>query len=271
MLGSPSDVTKEINIAKDIIRNWSETNSEYSKIVLLPLHWSTNAYPEIGSHPQKSLDKQLVDRSDLLVCIFASKIGTKTDTADSGSIEEIEEHIKSKKPVMLYFRKKVDITNISAENIEKLNTFKDRMKDKALWWEYEDENEFKDIFARQLQDFLNKHWLQEKDSLIEKQRIIESGKKGHAEFSSKELIMFKKWATGKDQTYLPIRDRAGLTVFLGTENGYSFHGGEEEADYKDFIKRLLSEGYIDEKGSSKNGDPIFEITRKGYEFVKSVV
>ena len=97
MIGCPSDITEEVQIAKRIILKWSCTYAEAHNIVLLPLHWNDNSYPGVGMHPQKMLDRQLVDKSDMLVCIFGSKIGTATDTADSGSIEEIEEHIKKKR------------------------------------------------------------------------------------------------------------------------------------------------------------------------------
>ena len=175
MIGCPSDVKEEVIVAKEVIYNWSEVNSDLTRIALLPLHWSTNSFPEMGAHPQKILDRQIVDKSDLLVCIFSSKIGTATDTAESGSIEEIEEHIKNNKPVMLYFRKNIDISATSPEALEKLLDFKRRMKDKALWWEYKDDNEFKDVFKQHLQEFINNKWLKENPTeLLEERHVYKS-------------------------------------------------------------------------------------------------
>ncbi|MBQ9229780.1 MAG: hypothetical protein IJ190_01235 [Prevotella sp.] len=257
-------------MAKTVIRSWSETNAETDKIVLLPLHWSTNSFPEIGIHPQKALDRQLVDRSDLLVCIFASKIGTATDTADSGSIEEIEEHVKHNKPVMLYFRKNIDISSTSPENLQKLMDFKQRMKDKTLWWEYNDEHDFKDTFKQHLQEFLNSTWLKENMAEVTEERKTLSQEKVNVSFTSQELTMFYKWANSEDSRYMVVRDRSGVGVIMGPKTGYHFKRGKEEAEWKDFMKRLLDLGYIQIKRVDKENNPIYEITKKGYDFANTL-
>lgn len=51
MIGCPSDITEEVQIAKRIILKWSCTNAEAHQMVLLPLHWSDNSYPGVGQHP----------------------------------------------------------------------------------------------------------------------------------------------------------------------------------------------------------------------------
>ncbi len=270
MIGCPSDVKKEVSVAKEIIRNWTEINSELNKIVLIPLHWSTNSFPEMGSHPQKIIDRQVVDKSDLLVCIFSSKIGTETDTAESGSIEEIEEHIKKKKPVMLYFRKNVDISSITLDALGKLQNFKQHIKDKTLWGEYSDENEFKEMFQKHLQEFLNENWLKttktgiienEKKYLLDTKEII---------FDVKELKMFYKWSNAEDQTFIIDSDRTGLNVYMGVKNGYHFNKGKEEAEFNDFINRLLNIGYIEAKGTDRNGNTIYAITKSGFVFAETL-
>lgn len=269
MIGCPSDVKEEVIIAKEIIRCWSETNADLYKIVLLPMHWSTNSFPEMGKHPQKALDRQLVDKSDLLVCIFASKIGTATDTTESGSIEEIEEHVKHNKPVMLYFRKNIDISTTSTENLSKLMDFKQRMKDKTLWWEYGDEHEFREVFNRHLQEFLNDGWM--KDSFaafISEDSISQSSP--NIIFTSKELEMFYKWVNSNDPMYMIVRDRTGLNIMMGLNNGYHFNRGKEESELKDFMQRLLNIGYVQIKRIDKDNNPIYEITKKGYDFANTL-
>ena len=269
MIGCPSDVKEEVVIAREVIRNWSETNAELHKMVLLPLHWSTNSFPEMGAHPQKALDKQLVDRSDLLVCIFASKIGTATDTAESGNIEEIEKHIEKNKPVMLYFTKTIDISTTSPENLQKLSDFKFRMKDKALWWEYQDKNDFKDSFKQHLQEFLNANWLKNNLSDVTGNGKIMIMEGPSVELNEIELEMFCKWANSQDQTYIVVPDRTGVNIYLGTNNGYHFNRGKEEAEFKDYISRLLKLGYIEIKRVDKKGNNIYEITKTGYEFAQN--
>ena len=105
MIGSPSDIKEEVQTAIDVLKHWNNLHSEQNKIVLLPLHWSISSYPASGKHPQKLLDKQVVEKSDLLVCVFGAKLGTPTDTEISGTVEEINEHRKAGKDVMMFFKK----------------------------------------------------------------------------------------------------------------------------------------------------------------------
>ena len=42
MIGAPSDIKEEIEIAKEVIFRWDMTNSHLHHCVLLPLHWSNN-------------------------------------------------------------------------------------------------------------------------------------------------------------------------------------------------------------------------------------
>ena len=104
MIGAPSDIEEEVSIAMNIIHHWNDINAEKQKTVLLPLHWSISSYPAIGMHPQKAINKQVVSKSDLLICIFGAKLGTPTNDYASGSVEEIEEHLKAGKPVMIFFK-----------------------------------------------------------------------------------------------------------------------------------------------------------------------
>ena len=159
MIGAPSDIKEEVQIAKDVINEWNYVHTELHHKVLLPLHWSISAYPNSGKHPQKIINEQVVDKSDLLICIFGSKLGTPTDTDISGSVEEINEHLKAGKDVMIFFRKNFEIESLDdMQQVEKLLKFKESIKGNALFEEYE-KNSFKSILSQKLQLFLNNTWL----------------------------------------------------------------------------------------------------------------
>ena len=159
MIGAPSDIKEEVQIAKDVINEWNYVHTELHHRVLLPLHWSISAYPNSGKHPQKIINEQVVDKSDLLICIFGSKLGTPTDTDISGSVEEINEHLKAGKDVMIFFRKNLEIESLDdMQQVEKLLKFKESIKGNALFEEYE-KNSFKSILSQKLQLFLNNTWL----------------------------------------------------------------------------------------------------------------
>ena len=162
MIGAPSDIIDEIKIAFDAINEWNGINSERDKIVLIPLHWSTNTYPVAGNHPQKSINNQITSKSDLMIGIFGTKFGTKTDEYDSGTQEEIEKHINSGKNVMLFFRQKVSTKNIDLKQYNNLIEFKNKYSNKLYWCEYNDDSDFKSVLLNKLQLFLNDNWLNQK-------------------------------------------------------------------------------------------------------------
>lgn len=269
MIGCPSDVTDEVEIAKDIIIEWSMINTDARGMALIPTHWKRNAYPIANNPPQKSINKQLVDKSDLLVCIFAAKIGSPTDTAESGSIEEIEEHVKAGKPVMLYFRTNIDIKSTTPDNLQKLCDFKSRMQKSNLYWEYTDEKDFADVFRRQLQQFLNDNWIKDaqENLLFKEERVVES----HIPFEDDELSVFSKWANNPaDSSFMAMWMIHGLEVHFGYQNSYTYPRGEAEAGYEDFMNRLQQAGYITPVGE-KNNVMQYKLTKQGYDFAKTLL
>lgn len=103
MIASPSDVTSEREETRGAIYQWNAVHSNSRKIVLLPVSWETHAFPELGETPQAIINKQVLDKCDLLVGIFWIRIGTSTQDYPSGTVEEIERHMNAGKPAMLYF------------------------------------------------------------------------------------------------------------------------------------------------------------------------
>lgn len=159
MIGAPSDIKDEVKIAWNIIHNWSDINSQSTKKILLPLHWSRHTYPTVGKHPQKAINEQIVTKSDLMICIFGSRFGTPTDTHPSGTEEELEEHISSKRNVMVFFRKNINTDDLDIPQYSKLCEFKNRNQNNIYWGEYNDANDFGELLREKLQVFLNNTWL----------------------------------------------------------------------------------------------------------------
>jgi hypothetical protein len=143
VIASPSDVEKERAIARKVIYKWGVLHSEEKKIILLPIGWETHSYPESGDRAQSILYKQIIKNSDLLIGIFWTRIGTPTGQAESGTVEEIEEHIKTGKPAMLYFSNKdIDPRSINNEQYEKVKALKNKYKGESLYHEFSTDEEF---------------------------------------------------------------------------------------------------------------------------------
>jgi hypothetical protein len=69
----------------------------------------------------------------------------------SGTIEEIEEHLKAGKPAMIYFSSvPVRADSIEENQYKAVREFKQSIKDRGLYEGYDDPAEFRAKFSRQL-------------------------------------------------------------------------------------------------------------------------
>ncbi|MBF4232785.1 DUF4062 domain-containing protein, partial [Vibrio anguillarum] len=134
----PGDVSSERAIIRDVIYEWNAVHSESRNIVLLPVGWETHSSPEMGGQAQEIINNQVLDRCDLLVGVFWTRIGTPTTEYASGTVEEIEEHIKSAKPAMLYFSSQpVALDTVEPEQYAQLKAFKESCQNRSLYESYD--------------------------------------------------------------------------------------------------------------------------------------
>lgn len=151
MIASPSDVAKERQLIRDVIQEWNAVHAEDRKVVLMPVGWETHSAPDMGDRPQAIINKQLLKTCDLLVAVFWTRLGSPTGVAASGTVEEINEHLASEKPAMIYFSAvPVRMDSVDGEQYEKLRAFKEDLRSRGLFDEYEDLTMFRTKFARHL-------------------------------------------------------------------------------------------------------------------------
>lgn len=157
LISCPGDVEEEIGIIRDVVDNFNRMFGEINNIQIAVKHWYTDAYPQSGGKPQDLLNKQLVNDCDAAVAVFWTRFGTPTDGYQSGTEEEIEEMIKSGKQVFLYFSDKpINPSTIDKVQYEKVQTFREKYKDKGIYWLYSDINEFKKLLLNHISKyFLN--------------------------------------------------------------------------------------------------------------------
>lgn len=155
MIASPSDVPEERAFARDVINEWNYVNAQTKQAVLLPIAWETHAAPNLGVPGQQQINANLLDSCDLLVGIFWSRIGTSTDEAQSGTVEEIEKQVKAGKPAMLYYSKRPLPQNHDRQQFDALQQYLARWRPLGIAWPYNDPNEFRKLFVSQLQITLN--------------------------------------------------------------------------------------------------------------------
>jgi hypothetical protein len=150
-IASPSDTTDERDKIQSVIYDWNSVNSMNYKMTLQPVRWESDAIPDIGDGPQEVLNKQLLPKCDMLVGVFRNRIGTTTKNAESGTVEEINEFIKTNKPVILYFCNQLTSNNeIDSDQKSKLDDFKRSIKEKGIVWEYSTVEDLSRTFFKHL-------------------------------------------------------------------------------------------------------------------------
>ncbi len=144
LIASPSDVFEEREAVQNVIYNWNSSNSVDMSIMFEPVLWETHVNPELGDRPQSIINRQIVNDSDILIGIFWTRIGTSTGIYESGTIEEIEQFMESKKLSMVYFSKRqAPIDQIESNQLNRLRKFQKKCEQLGVISTYEGISEFK--------------------------------------------------------------------------------------------------------------------------------
>jgi len=151
MIGSPSDLAEERRAATEAIAEWNAQHADAEGAVLLPVKWETHALPTSGKRPQAAINEQLVDRCDILVGMFWTKLGTSTGVAASGTVEEIDRFVADGKPAMLYFSgRKVSNAKLDPKQSAKLTKFKAKTYKDALVGSFVSVEQLRRVLLRDL-------------------------------------------------------------------------------------------------------------------------
>ena len=142
LLAGPSDVKREIRVAHKVIESWNAAHSHLENTFLHAIYWDTHAFPEIGDRPQAVINRQLVDRCDLLIAIFWKSIGTPTGVAASGTIEEIKRFRDSGRPVMMYFSEAAFPHDADISKVSQVRQYKKSISN-GLYWVFKSSAQFR--------------------------------------------------------------------------------------------------------------------------------
>ena len=151
LIASPGDVAKERALVREVLHEWNALHSFSTKKVFLPLSWESHSHPSMSDRPQGVINEQVVDKADLVVGIFWTRLGTPTGVAASGTVEELERLMNAGKPVMVYFSSApVQLDSVDVAQYEQLKTFKAALGKRGLYSTYDSPTEFRDMFTRHL-------------------------------------------------------------------------------------------------------------------------
>lgn len=267
MIASPGDVASERSIIRDVIYEWNAVHSKLRNIVLLPIGWESHSSPEMGATPQAIINNQILDKCDLLVGVFWTRIGTPTNEYSSGTVEEIEKHIKLGKPAMLYFSSQpVVMDTVDLAQIESLKVFKESCKSRGLYESYDSHSDFKEKFYRHLQLKVNEHALFKQANVDSVNEVIESKIKLPA-LSSEARLMLKEASSDPHGIILHVRHMGGTDIQINGKNIIPSNERREVAKWEQALEELLNKALIVARG--QKGE-VFEVSNLGYQIADMI-
>jgi hypothetical protein len=262
MIASPGDVQPERAIIREMLAEWNVVNSDRRRIVLLGVGWDTHCSPEMGDRPQAIINKQVLLDCDLLVGVFWTRIGTPTGNYASGTVEEIEEHLRLGKPAMLYFSAAPVVPeSLDRGQYEALLKFKESCKSRGILEAYSSLTDFKSKFYRQLQIKLNKDPYFLNGQPVSS--VMAEPRQTYVPALSREAkALLVACAADSAGAVLRVTDFGGTTIQSGGRNFAEENNPRSVATWEGALEELESNGLVSPVGPERE---IFRITRKGYE------
>ncbi|MGY6546278.1 DUF4062 domain-containing protein [Arthrospiribacter ruber] len=266
IIASPGDVSRERQLAREIVYEWNSINSLDKRICLLPVGWEHNSSPEMGGRAQEFINKQVLENSDLLIGIFWTRIGSSTGDSVSGSVEEIEKHVESGKPAMLYFSNTpVRPDSIDQKQYEELKKFKNGCYEKGLVEIFDSIDDLRQKLTRQLSlKIIQNNYFQvvksnDKQDSLNTKKIDEISQLDLTE-ESKELII--EASNDPSGTVMKIAYKGGFDI---QSNGKRLNLDFEprtRATWQAVIENLIMNDILEERGYKGE---VFALTLYGYK------
>ena len=263
IIASPGDVPRERQLAREIIIEWNSVNSKFKKICLLPVGWEHDSTPEMGNRGQEFINKQILEESDLLIGIFWTKIGSPTGDSISGSVEEIEKHVESGKPAMLYFSNApVMPDSIDQEQYAKLKEFKEECFKKGLVETFDSIEDFRSKLTRQLALKINQH---EHFQINEDQTFDDLNYETADEqkdLTDTEKLLIIEMSNDPEGIVMKIVTKSGFQVQTNGKSLDTEQTPRSRALWDETFRTLLNKDLIEERGYKGE---VFALTLNGYK------
>ncbi|WP_319783769.1 DUF4062 domain-containing protein [Oceanisphaera sp. IT1-181] len=267
MIASPGDVASERTIIRDVIYEWNAVHSEARNIVLMPIGWESHSSPEMGGSAQEIINKQVLDRCDFLVGVFWTRIGTPTAKYVSGTVEEIEKHISTGKPAMLYFSSQpVAMDTVDLKQVEELKEFKKSCQSRGLYESYDSHTDFKEKFYRHLQLKLNEHPLFKDINSESIAPPVESSIQ-LPELSQEARALLKEASLDPHGNILHVRHSGGTDIQTNGKNFIPSSDRREIAKWEAALEELTYKDLLIERGHKGE---VFEVSNLGYQIADMI-
>lgn len=264
MIASPSDVKDEREIIRETIHKWNVLHAEGKQIVLLPVGWETHSSPTFGDRPQAIVNKQVLERCELLIAVFWTRIGTPTGEAASGTVEEITKHVESGKEAMIYFSNApFQPDDIDHEQRVALKQFREWCERRSLIESYSSLDEFAKKLDRQLTLKVNAQFVriavQARDSLL--------NQPGEPHLSPEAQELLVEASHDRSGAVMMIRSADGLAIQTNNRQFGETGDPRSEAKWKAALDELVRLGLLEERGYVGQ---IFAVTDAGFRLAEAL-
>ncbi|KJS08223.1 MAG: hypothetical protein VR73_06190 [Gammaproteobacteria bacterium BRH_c0] len=273
MIASPGDVAEERNIAREVIHDWNDINSQRSKVMLAALGWDSHSSPELGARPQQLINERVLKDCDLLIGIFWTRLGTPTGNAQSGTVEEIEEHVVSGKPAMIYFSSKpVSLESVEIEQYRQVKAIRESWQNRGLIETFDDAYEFRQKLAKQLQLCLNSNEYllnllkQEEPALAVESKELVDRLRASYQLSADATTLLKAAASEEHGTIIKMEYIDGQQIKAG-EKTFGESSRRDFTKWESALNELLNQGLVVDRGYKGE---YFELTHEGWRAADSV-
>ena len=258
MIASPGDVPEERKIAREVVHAWNDMHSETRGIILMPKRWEEHSSPKMGDRAQAIINAQILENCALLVAIFWTRIGTPTGGSPSGTVEEIERHISSGRPTMIYFSKaSVQLDKVDREQYDELIEFCEEYKGRGLVEFFDSADGFRDKFSRQLAQTINREF--SGANLTTAPELVAESAGTNLSDEALKLLLAAQSGGG---TICHTRTRAGLEFSSGCTSIVLASDSRTEATWVHALNLLLGRGLLESRGGS---GVLFGLTKQGYD------
>ncbi len=279
MIASPGDVSQYRTVARDVLHEWNYIHSASSSVVMMPVGWETHSSPELGARAQELINDRILEDCDLLIGIFWTRLGTPTGTSASGTVEEIQRHVRAGQPAMTYLcDAPADLRTVDLVQYDALQTFKAWCQTQGLIETVINHDDFGVKLRRQLQIVL------QKNPHIRKAFEIETSRRNRfgipTAVQSPPIDELDTLATtlapeSQDLLVAAASDKSGVVLVLDVLAGRVIQAGARQFGQMDdrrsmakwdyAVQELLNLGLVERRSPSSKGTSIFQLLTRGYE------
>jgi hypothetical protein len=257
MIASPGDVAEERTIVTEEIHRWNDANASARQLVLLPVKWETHSTPQLGSHPQTIINRQLLDEADIVIGIFGTRIGTPTEEYVSGTVEEIKKHVAAGKTAKIYFSDvPVSPSMVNAAQYALVQKFRDECQSTGLYATFDSIQKFRTDFSHHLDLELNQpryRWLAALESLTEL---------NDNDLSEDALRLLR--AAASDDGEIISQDTLDTHGIRAGNEEFADGTARSSARWRAALDELVESGAVE-----RLSDAIFRVAAAGYDIIDS--